>query len=323
MRRAVLTLALLGATVLVLVWAQGGLDGLARRAAEGQRDVQNAMAGALRQLHAGEAGALAGLLALAFAYGFFHAAGPGHGKVLIGGYGAATQVRMTPLVAISLAAAAMQASVAVALVYGGVFVLGWGRAQMEDAADRVLAPVGLAFVVAIGGWLALRGARGLVSWGAAPKVAVAGHGPQGHGFHAQGHGGRGHGGQGQGEDGACGECGHRHGPAPQDIARLTGWRDAVLLVAAIGIRPCTGALFLLILTWRMGLDGAGIAGAYVMALGTALVTIAVAVLAVNARDGAHLWGARIAPLRALVPGIELGVGLLVVLVAGQMLWAAV
>jgi phosphoglucomutase len=55
----------------------------------------------------------------------------------------------------------MQAAVAVVLVYGGVLVLGWGRAQMEGAADRVLAPACMAAVVAIGGWLAWRGLRGV------------------------------------------------------------------------------------------------------------------------------------------------------------------
>jgi ABC-type nickel/cobalt efflux system permease component RcnA len=269
----------------------------------------------LRGLRAGEAGALAGLLGLAFAYGFFHAAGPGHGKVLIGGYGAASRVRMGPLVAISLAASLMQAAVAVALVYGGVFLLGWGRSQVEGAADDVLAPAGMAAVIAIGGWLAWRGAWGLAR-GAPRTMALAvpgGDGVPGHHHHARSGAG------GVGDDGRCGACGHKHGPAPEDIARLTGWRDAGLLIAAIGIRPCTGALFLLILTWRMGLEAVGIAGAVAMALGTALVTIAVAVLSVTARDGAHLWGARMASLRALVPLIELSVGLVVVLVAGQML----
>lgn len=315
MRRAILTLALLIVAALAVAWAQGGLDVLARWAAERQRDVQNAMAGALRGLRAGEAGALAGLLGLAFAYGFFHAAGPGHGKVLIGGYGAASRVRMGPLVAISLAASLMQAAVAVALVYGGVFLLGWGRSQVEGAADDVLAPAGMAAVIAIGGWLAWRGAWGLAR-GAPRTMALAvpgGDGVPGHHHHARSGGG------GEGDDGRCGACGHKHGPGPEDIARLTGWRDAGLLIAAIGIRPCTGALFLLILTWRMGLEAVGIAGAVAMALGTALVTIAVAVLSVTARDGAHLWGARMASLRALVPLIELSVGLVVVLVAGQML----
>lgn len=325
MRSAVLTLALVAALALGLLWFQGGFDALARWAAAGQREAQNAMAGALRRLHAGEAGALAALLGLAFSYGVFHAAGPGHGKVLIGGYGAATRVRMAPLAAISVAAALMQATVAVVLVHGGIVLLGWGRAQVEDTAERVLAPAGMAAIALIGAWLMWRGARGLALVLRArpadlPAGLVPAAGPVGGHHHDHGHG-HGHGhdtGHGNGSR-DCAVCGHRHGPDPDEIARLTGWRDAALLVAAIGIRPCTGALFLLILTWRMGITGAGIAGAYVMALGTALVTIAVALLSVSARDGAHLWVGRIAPLRRVVPVLELAIGLIVVVVALQML----
>ena len=77
MRRAVLTLALVLVAGLAVVWAQGGLDGLARWAAEGQRSVQNAMAGALRRLHAGEAGRWRGFWALPLPMGSFTRRGRG------------------------------------------------------------------------------------------------------------------------------------------------------------------------------------------------------------------------------------------------------
>ena len=300
------TLALGVAGLLALVWAQGGLEPVARWAMEGQRTAQNAMAGALRSLRAGEAGALAALMGLAFGYGVLHAAGPGHGKLLIGGYGAASAVRLGPLAGIALAGSLGQATTAVVLVHGGVALLGWSRERVLGLSEGVLAQVSLVAIGLIGVWLAFRGVRGLVRL-AQPVPVLAGHG-HGHGDGHHHHGA---------------DCGHRHGPTAEEISGLRGWRDAVALVGAIAIRPCTGALFLLILTWRMGISAAGIAGVYVMALGTAVVTVGVAVLAVLARDGALHWagrfGGRLAGLRPLAPVLELAVGLGVAALAVQAL----
>jgi nickel/cobalt transporter (NicO) family protein len=106
-----------------------------------------------------------------------------------------------------------------------------------------------------------------------------------------------------------------------EVGALTGWRDTVALIAGIAIRPCSGALFLLILTFQMGIAGAGILGTFVMGLGTASVTMVVALLAVWSREGmlASLSEGRLA--RAL-PVIELVAGVVVVVAALQMLRVA-
>ena len=103
------------------------------------------------------------------------------------------------------------------------------------------------------------------------------------------------------------------------MAEVRSLRDALLLIGGIAIRPCTGALFLLILTWRLGIDGAGIAGAFAMGLGTATVTVAVAVASVWVREGTFLAFADSRGARLLVPVLELTAGALVAAIAAQLL----
>lgn len=308
---AVLALVLLAALA-VWLWGMGGMAALERWAAAGQRDAQNAMAGMLRRLRAGDTAALAGLFGFCFAYGFFHAAGPGHGKVLIGGYGLGRRVPVGRLAGLALASSLAQAGTAVLLVYSGVFILGWSRERMVDTAEAWLAPFSYVLVGLVGLWLLLRGARKL--WAQRPVAAVvAGH--HGHAHHDHDHHHHAH-------DETCG-CGHKHGPTLEEAAAVRSWRDAALLIGAVAVRPCTGALFLLILTWRMGIDMAGIAGAFVMGLGTASITVLVAVLSVTARESALAqFASGPATVRALSL-IELAAGLVVVLVAAQLFASAI
>ncbi len=287
MRRALLIAGGLAAFAVLGAWALGGAETLAGWAAAGQRRFQEAMAGALIRLRAGEPGAWAALLGLAFAYGFFHAVGPGHGKVLIGGYGAARPVGLGRLSAIALAASLAQGASAVALVYAGVLALGWTRQQMTGLAEGMLTQASYAAIGLVGLWLVWRGAR---------HLAAAGRGA-----------------------GAAACCGHAHVPSPEAVARAGGPREAALLVAGVALRPCTGALFLLVMTWQLGIAAAGIAGTFAMALGTASVTLAVAALAVTGRAGAlaGLAGGRGA--RLALPALELAAGGVVVLAAATLL----
>jgi ABC-type nickel/cobalt efflux system permease component RcnA len=355
MRKPLLILGLLIGAVAVLFWATGGLAALEHAATAAQREVQNALATALRALKTGQPGAVAGLLALAFGYGFFHAAGPGHGKMLIGAYGIGSRVRIGPLAAIAIASSLAQATVAVALVYAGILILGWTREQLVGVGEDVMTPISFAAVATLGLWLAWRGLRGLraasgPARAAAPASGAAAQHDAAHGRHdhttphdqAQGHRhdhahhDHAHHDHAHGHDAHPhhahsdhadhdhvhdAHCGHAHGPSLDQIARVRGWRDAAALIAGIAIRPCTGAIFVLILTWQMGIAATGILAAYVMGLGTASVTLAVAALSVWAREGAlaALPGQGLA--RAL-PALELAAGALIAIVSTQLLIAA-
>lgn len=301
MPRLLALIALLALLAGVLwAWRAGLFLDVARWAAEGQRDVQNALAAAVTALRRGEPGALGALLGGAFAYGFLHAVGPGHGKALIGGAalgGGATARRMAALALISSLA---QSATAVILVYGGLGLLSLGATAAMEVTERWLVPASGLAMAAIAGVLMLRGVRGLGLLAPAPAHAAAAPAPAGH-AHLHAHPDPHH-----VHDDSCG-CGHRHGPTPEEVANIHSLRDAAALVAGIALRPCTGALILLVIAWRADLILAGLASVVAMGLGTAGFTVLVAISAVAAREAAVFAGrgARIAAL------LQIGAGALV------------
>lgn len=332
--------AALAALAVLWLWGFGGADRIGALAASGQRDVQNAMAGALRRLQAGDMAALLVLWGLCFAYGFFHAAGPGHGKLVIGGYGLGRRVPIGRLAGLAVASSLAQAATAVILVYAGVLALGWSRERMQGLADQGLNLLSMALIAGIGLWLMLRGLWSLWrQWRARPasmamKIAMepvmapammtdlgtlhslgGSFAPQTFSGTVD-HGATGH----LPTGGAiCDTCGHAHGPTPEQAASVKSLRDALAIIAAIAARPCTGALFLLVLTWRLGIDWVGIAGAFVMALGTASITVLVAVAAVSFRESALMQVATGPATARTLAMIEALAGALVLAVAVQLL----
>jgi len=297
LQRALTSLGLVLLVLVAVLWLAGSFTALTDWALATQRGLQNQMAQGLRALRAGEPGALAALWGLCFAYGFVHAVGPGHGKFLLGAYGAGVPVPLGRLIGIALVAALMQGVTAIALVYGGVLLFDASREALQLTGEVWLERASLIAIALVGLWLMSRATRRMIRQSVAAPALATGHG------HTD----------------ACGECGHRHGPNPEEVRSLRGWRDAALLVGAIAIRPCTGALFVLILTWRMGLVWQGVVAVLIMALGTAAVTMAVATAAVLGREGALARLDGMARLRVIMPVIELLAGLLVVVLALNML----
>ncbi len=117
-------------------------------------------------------------------------------------------------------------------------------------------------------------------------------------------------------------CGHAHGPTLDEVARLRGWRDALALIAGIAIRPCTGALFVLILTWQMGIAAMGVVCGLCDGARHRVGHAGRGRLSVWAREGAltALPGQGIA--RAL-PALELAAGALIALVSLHLLVNAI
>lgn len=284
--------------VVVALWLSGGLAGIEHWAAARQREAQNLMAGALRSLRNAEPGAVAALLSVCFGYGVFHAIGPGHGKLVIGSYGFGTPVPLARLAGLSVAASLAQAGSAILLVWGGITFLDLGRQALTELTEERMADISAVLIAMVGLWLGLRGLRML--------SATARH----HDHHHH-----------HGSD--CG-CGHAHGPTPAQLAQTRSLRDALLVIGSIAARPCTGAMFLLLLTWRMGIFGMGVLGTVAMGLGTAFVTLGVAGLAVWARRGSFAMMPATGPwaqaARWLPGAMQLGAGALIAVISAGLLF---
>ncbi len=82
------------------------------------------------------------------------------------------------------------------------------------------------------------------------------------------------------------DCGHAHAPDPSTLGGAFTWRNALGTVVAAGIRPCSGAILILVFALAQGLFAAGVAATLAMALGTAVTTGALASLAVFAKTTA-------------------------------------
>jgi nickel/cobalt transporter (NicO) family protein len=269
-----------------------------------QAQFQTEMAQHLRGVHAGQSAAFWGLMAVCASYGFLHAAGPGHGKALLGAYGMARRVSALKLAGIGLLAALAQATVAVALILGLVGIAGMGRAGIEELDRGLLAGLSLAAIAGIGLWLVWRALHRLA---AARRTPVHDHAHDHADDHDDEHAHR--------PDGHCASCGHAHLPPANAMLQATTPREVAALIAAVAVRPCSGALILLLLTWQMGVLGAGIAGAYAMALGTAGVTIAIALGLLLGRAGLLRAAGGLDARRALWigGGIEAAAGLVLLL----------
>jgi nickel/cobalt exporter len=248
------------------------------------------------------------LMAISFAYGIFHAAGPGHGKAVISSYLLANEETARRGIALSFASALMQALVAVAIVGICAWLLN-ATAKTMCGAERAIEIASYALIAAFGARLVwIKGGgffRALQARQPAPAMAHAHHHDHGHHHHHHHH----H------HDHVHDEhCGHSHGPVPSELAGPGGWRRGLGAIFAVGIRPCSGAILVLVFALAQGLFWAGVAATFVMGLGTAITVATIAVIAVSAKDLARRLSAGRDGGGALVMrGVEFGAAGLVLL----------
>ena len=115
--------------------------------------------------------------------------------------------------------------------------------------------------------------------------------------------------------------GHAHGPEPEELAGPGGWQRGLSAIVAVGLRPCSGAIIVLVFALAQGLFWAGVAATFVMGLGTAITVAAIATIAVGFRSAAkQIAGSRSGYGMLALRGIEVGAAV-VVLAFGTLLLA--
>lgn len=293
-----------------------GPDGIAGWILAEQARFFKQLSGAVRQAKA-DGTAVWGLFWLSFLYGVFHAAGPGHGKAVISAYLLADGSTIPRGIALSVLSSIAQAITAIALVGIAAVILGATARAMGETV-RILELGAYAIIVAFGLGLAWRKGRALFAGLAARRSAPAAAGHAHH--HDDGH------------DHAHDQthhvhdehCGHSHGPDPTEL-QGKGWLKRGLgAIFAVGLRPCSGAILVLVFTLSQGIFWVGVASTFAMAAGTAIMVAGIAILTVGAKglatrlasgsDGAAMLAVRglefVAALAIIAVGLLLFTGLM-------------
>jgi len=252
-----------------------------------QAEFYRMMSGTIRAAKADGSAAWT-LMGISFAYGIFHAAGPGHGKAVISSYLVANNETWRRGVALSFASAIVQSLTAIAIVGVAAILLG-ATAKMMGNTVRVIEIVSYALIILIGLRLLWVKGRAFLHLLRPPAHEHAhhhrahGHAHHGHHGHDHHHHAHDHGHDHHHDEDEASAWGHAHAPEPQELAGKHWFRRGLAAIIAVGLRPCSGAIIVLVFALAQGLFWIGVASTFVMGLGTAITVAAIATLAVGAR----------------------------------------
>ncbi|KHN49988.1 nickel/cobalt transporter [Pectobacterium fontis] len=266
------------------------------------------------------------LMMFSLVYGVLHAVGPGHGKVVIMTYLATHPSKLKSSLKLTLAASLVQGGMAVALVTVVLGILQLSSRTLHNSSFW-MEKGSFVLVAGLGALLCFRALKQLYIVMRQPKpatilrvtplhmptdrrVMLRPNPAPSHAFHQH--------------DADCG-CGHRHLPTNEELERDSRWRTRLMIVLAMGMRPCSGAILVLLFSKVIGVYLWGVASALVMAAGTAITISALAVLVfycrriverLGANRASSVWQRATFSLLALAGGLILvGSGILLYLSA--------
>jgi nickel/cobalt exporter len=271
------------------------------------------------------------LMGISFFYGIFHAAGPGHGKAVISSYLVANDETWKRGVVLSFASAILQALTAILIVGIAAVLLGATAKVMGDTV-RVIEIVSYGLIILIGLRLLWVKGRAFLHLLRPQAKAHAHHGhahehhdhAHSHNHHGHDHGhsqahhdhahhdhGHDHAHHDHDDEGHA--WGHAHALEPKELTGSHWLRRGLSAIVAVGLRPCSGAIIVLVFALAQGLFWIGVAATFMMGLGTAITVAGIATLAVGARGLAGRWAkAKPGAGMLIVRGLETGAAALIV-----------
>ncbi|MFN4354704.1 nickel/cobalt transporter [Parvibaculum sp.] len=282
---------------------------LARYIIAMQQEYYRAMAGALRAVNLQQsAAAVWGLVSISFLYGVFHAAGPGHGKIVVTSYLLADERDVRRGILLAFLSAFAQAVTAILVV--GILAMMIGMSSRGTAgAVPIIERASFVLIAGIGVWLI---------WQAISRARGHGHA---HHHHAHDHSHEHHHAHGA-------ECDHGHAhahmPTPAEIRAADGWKGMAAMILSVGLRPCSGAILVLLFALTQGAFAVGVLSAVAMSVGTAITVSALAILTVFSKNVAlRLAGTVDSPrTQRLELGLRLAGGIALVLLGVMLLWVS-
>jgi nickel/cobalt transporter (NicO) family protein len=232
------------------------------------------------------------LLSLSFAYGVFHALGPGHGKAILSAYVLANRETLRNGAILAFVSSLAQALVAIALVAVAAGLLNATGAMMNQV-TAWLELGAYTLLILLGAWLVYKHA-------AIPLLTFFLVRLRQHRHHDHPHQDEPHHDHHHDHHDDCG-CGHTHVPDLKFARGKLSLRKAWGAILTIGLRPCSGAILVLVFALSQQFFMAGVAAALAMGLGTGLTVAALALTSLTlgrmaeAAGGGqqHAWGQRI------------------------------
>ncbi len=275
-----------------------------RQIADWQRDINRYLAGQLRD-SSDQGGLLAAFTVImaSFIYGVLHAAGPGHGKLVVASYFTAREAPLRTGILMGAVIAVTQAIVAITMVAILAMLLGGSQMQIIDRTE-LLEVVSYGFILAIGLYM---------TFGAVTGRATCGHDHD----HDSGH------------DHAHHHHGHSHGPDPnakdtwlaRTASRTLGPQGEVIAIGMVsGLRPCTGSILVLLFAVANGVFLLGVVASFMMAAGVAITISALGIGAIVLRQSVAGGDVDSSPLRAFFSRALSIAGSLAVAVIGGLLF---